>query len=104
MTDPPKYPRGTVEFVKAIVTANVTLTDAMPVSISISTGDNGAGYVHTWLPGTWEGVEGTKRTARTTSAVTFDVAYPRGTYSLFVKLTDSPEIPLIDAGTVSVGA
>jgi hypothetical protein len=101
-TSGPTYPRGTIEYVKALVKADVTLDDTVSVSLSLSTGNDSIGYVHTWLTGAWEGAAGTQRTARTASAVTFDSAYPKGTYSLFVKLTDSPEIPLINAGTVRV--
>lgn len=104
MSNEPVYPRGTVEYVKAVVTADVTLTDSMTVELSLSTGNNNIGYTHNWLTGAWDGTEATTRTARTGSAVTFDSTYPKGSYTLFVRLTDNPEVPLINAGQVRVTA
>lgn len=91
-------PRGSIEYVKARVTADVTLDDTVGVAISLSV--NG---VHNWLTAEWTGTEGTQRVARTSSALTFSTGnYPLGSYSVFVKLTDSPEAPIISAGTLRV--
>lgn len=86
------YTAGSEEYLTVTVTADVEL-DAQPVSISI---DNKA----TWLPATWVGDPGTTRKARTSSPVTFS-ATPRA-YSVHVKVTDSPEVPIIRAGSFSV--
>lgn len=102
MSNPPTYPRGTVEYVKGIATCSVPITDTMTVSLSLSTGGDSIGYTHVWLAGTWEGAEATTRIARTASPVTFDAAYPSRAYTLFLKVSDNPETPLINAGTVRV--
>lgn len=89
-------PFGSLEYVKATVTADVTLADAMPVSISLSTGG-----VHSWRSGTWTGTAAVTRTARTSSPVDFSTL-AKGTYVVYVKLTDSPEVPIMQAGTLKV--
>lgn len=38
----------------------------------------------------------------TTSPVTFDDNYPHAAYSLHVRLTDTPEEPIIRVGTIYV--
>lgn len=101
MSDPVKVPRGSVEYVKAVVRADVTLDATVGVAISLSTGSPQDGYTHAWLTAEWTGAESTTRTARTSSAVTFST---RASYTVFVKLTDSPEIPYINAGLLQVGA
>jgi hypothetical protein len=91
------YPRGTVEFVSATVTADVTL-NAQTVKIAISRGDT-----HTWLDAIWVGASGTTRKARTQSPITFDATtYPASTYGVYVKVTDDPEVPVIRAGNLTI--
>lgn len=92
------YPRGTSEFVKATVTSDVTLDD-QTVKIAISRGDD-----HTWLDAHWLGDAGTTRKVRTDSPVTFSTEnYPALTYTVFVKVTDDPEAPIIRVGTATIG-
>lgn len=91
VTNPLTLPQGTVEYVKTPVTSDVTL-DAQIVTISI---DGKA----TWLPAVWTGSPGTQRTARTSSPVTFDTT---GYRHVFVKVTDTPEIPIMYAGRIKV--
>lgn len=94
-----RIPRGSIEYVKTPVTADVSLT--MTVAISIRA--NGA--AHTWLAAEWTGTAGTTRTARTTTEVTFSTAnYPLNTYTVYVKLTDTPEAPIIEAGKITITA
>ena len=89
-------PRGSIEYVTATVTADVDLT--MPAEISVS-----RGTASTWLPATWVGEVGKTRTLRTTDVIDFsEVDYPAGTYTVRVRLTDSPEVPVIRAGGFSV--
>jgi hypothetical protein len=99
MSQPVTIPRGSVEYVKARVTADVTLDDTVGVAISLLPSGTST---HTWLAGEWTGTADTQRVARTSSAVTFDTAYPGSTYSVYVKLTDSPESPILAAGTLKV--
>lgn len=88
-------PRGSVEYITATVTADVPLT--MPVELSLSRGDT-----HTWLPATWEGAPGETRNVRTLNVVTFDDTYEASAYSVCVRLTDNPEMPVIDAGRLNI--
>lgn len=99
MTTAITVPRGSEEYVKARVVADVTLDVTVGVEISLSTGNPAA---HVWLPAVWTGTESTTRIARTSSAVEFDETYPDKTYSVYVRLTDSPEAPILRAGTLTI--
>lgn len=89
--------RDSVEYVKVPVTADVSLT--MTVAIAITA----PGGTPSWIASEWEGTAGTTRTARTTAAVTFSAAnYPLTSYIVRVKLTDSPEVPIVKAGTLHI--
>jgi hypothetical protein len=90
----PTYRVGTTEFVTFTVTADVEL-DTQTVAVSI---DQGA----TWLPCTWTGdTPSTTRTARTTEPVEFT---DQASGTAFVRVTDDPEAPVIDAGYFNVFA
>jgi hypothetical protein len=95
MTKNLSIPRGSVEYIEATVTADVSLT--MPVELSLS-----RGTTHTWLPATWQGAAGTTRTAQTTAPITLGDDYPAAAYSLFARLTDTPEQPIIACGMVTI--
>lgn len=80
------------EFLVVEVTASETLS-AQPVEISV---DN----QQTWLTGAWIGDPGTTRSARVllTSGSNMPTA---GERPAFVRLTDSPEVPVFaTSGTV----
>lgn len=101
MTEPVNYPRDTSEFVDANVTgpSDVTL-DTQPVEISI----NRTNEPYVWLPAEWVGSPGTTRKVRTSSTVTFSVVdYPQRVYHVFVRVTDSPAIPIMAAGQLTIG-
>jgi hypothetical protein len=87
------YPLGTLEYVSATVTADVSL-DAQAVTISI---DSGA----TWLPATWVGSPGTTRKVRTSNPVSF--AVKAAWRQVLIKIVDNPEIPIVEAGSIRVG-
>lgn len=108
---PTSYPRGTTEYVSAIVTGNVELEDAMTVEISLSIGNP---PVHTWLPGEWEGADQAsgsgptarhKRRARTASALTLAAPdYPLTKYTVYTRVSDNPEVPIMKAGVLTIDA
>lgn len=83
---------GSIEYVAATVTSDVTL-DAQPVTMSVDSGV-------TWLPAEWVGDPGTTRQVRTASPVTFDT--PSGGRHVLVKIVDTPEIPVVFAGSYGV--
>lgn len=83
--------RGSVEFLTVTVTSSVPL-DAQPVAISFG-GD-------TWLEAAWIGTVGKQRKAQT--LISNATLPPAGTYPLYVRITDSPEVPIVPAGTVVV--
>lgn len=85
-----RIPVGSSEYLKAPITADVEL-DAQTVQLSKDGGTS-------WLAAEWVGDAGTTRTARTSSPV----AWTRGTYHVYAKLTDSPEVPIVKCGTVIV--
>jgi len=94
-----QIPRDSVEYITTPVTADIDLD--MTVAISIRYGTT----AHVWLPAEWVGTLGTTRTARTTSVVTFSAAaYPKASYKVYTRLTDSPEAPIISAGDLKITA
>jgi hypothetical protein len=86
-----------VEYVHAPVTSDVDLD--MDVEMSIRE----PGEDHVWLPAEWTGEVGTTRTARTAAPVDFSIGnYPASSYDVCVRLTDSPEVPIVDAGDLTI--
>lgn len=87
-----RFIKPTKEYLEVDVTASVPLGDSVTVAFSL---DRGA----TWLSAAWVGTEGLQRTA----AHLLDTAgIGEDDYPVWVKLTDSPEVPIIKAGTISV--
>jgi len=86
---------GSIEFLKATVTADITLDNTVTVALSLTPTSTGA---HDWKPASWTGTAGTTREARTDQTLT----YAPGTYTVYVKLTDTPEVPIIAAYAVIV--
>lgn len=90
-------PRGSVEYVTAEVEADVTLDDTVTVEVSVDRG------THSWLAAEWTGTAGTTRSLRTSTPVTFSTgSYPAANYSVFVRVTDNPEVVVLSAGTLSI--
>jgi hypothetical protein len=94
---------GTVEFVRALMTADADLTDAMPVAFTFDR--------VTFHDAAWVGAS-TSTSNRTTGEVTWTrvaelligstVVLDKGEHVLRVRITDDPEAPLIRVGTVTV--
>jgi hypothetical protein len=92
-----EWRRDTTEYVEASYVADVNLT-GLPVAIAICA----PGATPVWLPATFRAVTGASpqwsAVARTNDVVTFSAAlYPRTTYEVLVKLTDTPEVPIVRA-------
>lgn len=88
------YPSGTKEYVKAVLTSDRTL-GAQTVEMNV---------LGTWVPATWTGAPGFTNTARTTSVVDFASATPNRGRHVYVRFTDSPEVPIVDCGQILVTA
>lgn len=89
-------PRGSIEYIESTIPSDVPLT--MGVEMSLTRG----GSDPVWLPAEWKGDPGTTRTARSSAPITFDDNYPHAAYTLSVRLSDSPEIPIIRVGTIYI--
>lgn len=83
--------RGTVEYLDITVTSDVVLTGTVEVSF----GDR-----ETWHEATWIGAAGTTRTARILLGTT--VPLPARSTNVYVRFTDSPEVPVVAAGQVTI--
>lgn len=88
---------GSTEYLRVPVGPASVVLAAQPVAISLDSGT-------TWLPAQWEGDPGTTRTARTTNPVLFEVAAGEvaTAYPVLVRITDTPEVPILGAGWVLV--
>lgn len=84
---------GTVEYLDAQITADVTLDDAEPVAFTFDR--------DTFHDAEWIGVAGTTRTCR---LLVDDSMLPAGaqTVEVFVRITDNPEVPLIPQGSLEI--
>jgi hypothetical protein len=80
-----------VEYLTVTVTADVTL-DTQPVDISFDR--------QVWVTAAWQGSSGTTRDARALIDGT-NVPAP-GVWPVYVRITDSPETPVVYAGSVTV--
>lgn len=82
--------RGSVEYIEVPMTVTGgTLDGVVEPSFDRTT----------WTAATWLGSAGSSRTCRlllNTTALTY------GTHSVYVRLTDTPEIPVLLAGTLQV--
>lgn len=82
---------GSVEFLFLDVTSNIDL-DAQPVEVGLGgTGENTATQDVVWFEASWTGDVDTTRTARVLIPGSVDA----GSYSIFVRVHDSPEVPVI---------
>lgn len=87
-------PRGSVEYVTGTLSTNNDLTGAT-VQVRLTRDGTGA-----WLAGTFNV---TTKAFSTAAPVTFDaVTYPDLTYTVQVRLTDTPEVPIIDVGRITI--
>jgi len=104
MTSELEMPRGSVDFVGATVT-EVNGLDLNQATIKMAV--TASGSDHTWLAAQWDGAQwtdedGTHRKVRTSSPVTFAVDATTSSYTIYVQLTDSPEVPILRAGVIKM--
>ena len=87
-----KIPVGSVEYLYADVTGDVALEGPVEMGLGV-----GADEV-VWQEAQWVGDVGTSRSAR----LLLDGSLAVGTYYLFARVTDSPEVPVLSCGKVKV--
>lgn len=91
-----KMERESEEYLRVSVTASVTLS-FQPVELAIT---SGAERPSTWMPGEWEGEPASTRIARVEPGWAIGLA--PGTYVVWARVTDAPEIPVINAGKLAL--
>lgn len=84
---------GSVEYLYGDVTADRPLV-SQPVAMAVNQGVEGA----TWVVATWVGDVGLSRSCR----ILLDGTLAAGKYQVFVKITDTPEVPITKAGVLKV--
>lgn len=93
-TDEPRtILRGSTEYLKATLTSDVTL-DGQTVEFSVDDGT-------TWLPATAVGPPGTTRTYQHL-LLPASQPTPGVMVEVLVRITDNPEIPIIDSGSLLI--
>lgn len=92
-------PAESLEYVEATVTSDVTL-DAQTVEFAILTAAPVDGT--TWTAGAWTGTAGTTRIARILVGPGGTLDPGVGSYTVFVRVTDTPEIPAIPSGSLQL--
>jgi hypothetical protein len=92
-------PAASTEYVKVTITSDVTL-GAQPVEFAfLATGDPDADT--TWHTASWAGDAGTTRAARLLAGPGA-VELAAGWWTLWVRVTDDPEIPVREAGPLKI--
>jgi hypothetical protein len=94
---------SSTEFVRVPVTATVAGLSYDPTADTVqmaftTTGDPGP---DDWHSATWETV-GSVSHARCLIGPTGGIALPAGTYTVYVRVTDNPEIPVKQAGYLTI--
>lgn len=82
---------GTVEYLEVTVSADFQLA-GQPVALSFDR--------RTWIPAEWQGAPGESRAARI--LLDKDTLPDRGEWTVFVRITDNPEIPVFPAGSIRI--
>lgn len=92
MTPTYTFYMGTVEYLTVLVTSDVDLTD-QPVEISLDR--------QNWYTASWIGIAGPQRRAQVLMGG--DNPWPGArVWPVYVRFTDTPEIPLLHAGDIKV--
>ena len=91
-TDTRSIHRGSTEYLKVTLTSDVTL-DAQPVEFSLDDGT-------TWLSAEAVGSAAMVRQYR--HLLTPEEQPDKAAVVVLVRITDNPEIPIIEAGTLSI--
>lgn len=101
-----EIPRGSLEYITPTVRCNFDLDMTVQIAIGRESPD-----VYTWLDAEWVGesvavilrgnIPGFSRGCQTVEPVAIDETYA-GSQTVYVKLTDNPEAPIIPADKLKV--
>lgn len=95
-------PAVSTEYLHGPVTASVTL-DAQPIQVAFVTPASATPSDTTaWVGAEWEGTAGTTRTWRVLIGPGTSSPLAAGTYAVWMKLTDTPEIPVRKHDTLTI--
>ena len=86
--------QGSKEYLYVDITADQALDD-QPVEVAVTTARPA---VDSWQAATWVGDVGTSRSAR----ILLDGLLTVGAYTVWVRLTDNPEVPILNAGRLKI--
>lgn len=89
--------RASLEYLTVLVTADIEL-NGQPVDIAATDHHDQPGD-DDWVEATWIGATGNTRKAQ---ILVDDADLSVGPWSVWVRVTDSPEIPVIRAGTLVI--
>lgn len=93
-------PSISVEYARVRLTADVTL-DSQTIEMAFVSGYTGEPASGDWHAATWLTPSGTARTAGVLIG-TGGLVLAEGTWSVWWRLTDSPEVPARRAGTITI--
>lgn len=91
----------TTEYLHIPVTGDVDL-DAQVVAIAVIPVGQEEPADDEWHEAAWVGAVGTTRSARVLIGPEEDLELANGTYTAWVKVTDTPEIPVRKSGLIRV--
>lgn len=86
--------RGTVEYIGGTATADDVLTDDDTIAVSFDR--------TTWMDAEWVGAEGVSREWRILLGDTNPLPTVDGSFEVFLRITDNPEVPVIKAGDLTI--
>lgn len=88
------------EYLHVEVTSDVSL-DTQPVEFAFLTAGSPDGAT-VWTAAEWEGTAGTTRTARLLIGPSASVELTAGSYAVWVRITDTTEAPVRNAGSITI--
>lgn len=94
MSNSRTFYRGAIEYIGGTVTADGELTDSDTVEVSFDRED--------WMSAEWVGDEGTSRGWRLLVGDDNPLPDRNGPTQVYLRITDNPEVPIINAGVLNV--
>lgn len=92
-------PSTSVEYVHAPVTGNFTTAMTVQMAVVIADSEPVTGD---WKTAAWDGVDGTADAKILIGTGSSIGALTEGVYGVWVKVTATPEIPVINAGRIRI--